>query len=59
MDEHRHKIFVILVFSMTILNIIIVVVELQELTFHQHYNAMMMTVVFIREANIVTNEIFV
>ncbi len=59
MDEHRHKIFVTLVFSMTILYIIIVVVALQELAFHQHYNAMMMMVVFIIEANIVTKEIFV
>jgi hypothetical protein len=59
MDEHRHKIFVTLVFSMTILYIIIVVVALQELAFHQHYNAMMMMVVFIIEANTITKEIFV
>jgi hypothetical protein len=59
MDEHRHKIFVTLVFFIAILHIIIVVVVLQELVFHQHYSATMMMVVFIMEANTVTKEIFV
>jgi hypothetical protein len=60
MDEHRHKIFIILVFFITILHIITVVVTLQEFAFHQHYSAMMMMMlVFIMETNIVTKEIFV
>jgi hypothetical protein len=36
MDEHKHKILEILVFSTTIQHVIIIIVILQQLGVHQH-----------------------
>ncbi len=58
MDEHKHKILVILVFSMAMQHVITIIVILQQLGVHQHYSVMMMMVVFIMEANGVVREIF-
>jgi hypothetical protein len=59
MDEHKHKIFITLVFSIVVQHVIIVIVTLQNLAFHQHYSAMMMMVLFNMEANGTTRKRFV
>jgi hypothetical protein len=59
MDEHKHKILITLVFSIVVQHVIIVVVTLQQLAFHQHYNVMMMMVVSNMEANGTTRKRFV
>jgi hypothetical protein len=38
--------------------VIIIVVVLQELTFHQHYSGRMMMTIFIMEANEASRKIF-
>jgi hypothetical protein len=46
------------VFYIAIQHVIAIVVVLQQLAIHQHYNVTMMMVVFIMEANGVVREIF-
>jgi hypothetical protein len=49
MNEHKHKIFVTFVFFIIISHVNIVVVTLQKIAYHQHYNATITMVVFIME----------